>query len=98
LDKKIEAIVSEEIKSLKEMLWQTLSTLNEALLDEFISHVHTPALSLQEQMQREEKVLREVLERLVQHSEDEGKQKQDLEERLRSIEEVLEALHVRSEA
>lgn len=98
LDKKIEAIVSEEIKSLKEMLWQTLSALNEALLEEFISHVHTPALSLQEQMQREEKTLREALERLVQHSEDEGKQKQDLEERLRSIEEVLEALHVRSEA
>ena len=92
LERAIEALVHAEIKALKQTLTQTLSSLNEALLEQFVSIINAPAIEIESHMQRTEEMLRGTLERLLEHQEDEGEQKRVLEQRLACVEEVLEAL------
>ena len=95
LDKRIEEILNEEVRLLKALLWESLSALNEVLLNAFTESVNAPALEIKMQMKRKEEILHTTLEQLQNSSLDEAAQKADLEQKLRVIESVLEALHVR---
>lgn len=74
---------------------ESLSALNEVLLNAFTESVNAPALEIKMQMKRKEEILHTTLEQLQNSSLDEAAQKADLEQKLRVIESVLEALHVR---
>lgn len=94
----IEGYLKEEVSLLKETLWETLTFLNEALLNHFIKSIQSPAHELESQMQRKELLLKETLDKLQKHSEDESAQKEAFFARHEALKEVILALHVRRSA
>lgn len=97
LERSVETLLTKEVGELKQTLWQTLSLLNERLLEQFIASIQAPATRIQADIERKGMMLQEALGCLSATRDDATMQTQALQERLKEVENVIEALQKRRE-